>query len=222
MIHRALRGRYQVALVLAVAGAALGGTVGVMLGKRLYASTGLVRIASVLPQVMHETDQNRPMAMFDGIIQAQREVMMSPETIQAAMKEESWRKASQLGYTPSGDEFASDLKVETRPRSDHLRVTFTHADPSIAAAAVQSIITAYQEAFTREQDHNEGQRLGQLQARHALLEADLKKLEEDNAAVTQGREPAEVETLYMAASERVKKLQTLWPTCSVRWRAART
>jgi putative spermidine/putrescine transport system substrate-binding protein len=56
---------------------------------------------------MHETDQNRPMAMFDGIIQAQREVMMSPETIQAAMKEKD-AKGGPLAITFEQQMLVSD------------------------------------------------------------------------------------------------------------------
>src|SRR5688500_5645749 len=68
MSHRALRGRYRMAALLAAVGAVVGMSFGSQLGQRLYTSVGLIRIASVLPQVMGETDQNRPMAMFDGFI----------------------------------------------------------------------------------------------------------------------------------------------------------
>ena len=150
--HRALRGRYRLALLLAVCGAVAGACGGALTGRRLYSATGLVRIASVLPQVMRETDQNRPMAMFDGLIQAQRDVMTSREMIQAAMSDPSWQGIANTGKIPSDEQFAASLKVETRPRSDHLKVTFTHKDPAIAAAAVRSIISVYEQAYVREQE----------------------------------------------------------------------
>lgn len=206
--HRALRGRYRLALLIAAGGAAIGAGAGAMLGQRLYSATGLVRIASSLPPVMRQTDQNRPMEMFDGVIAAQRDVMTSREIIEAAMKEQSWKKAGRAASGMSGEQFAASLKVETRPRSDHLRVTFTSPDPGIAAAAVRSIINAYQQEFTREQGRVEGQRMGQIQTRHATLSAELQKLESEMAVVADGHAAAEIDPLYVASVERVKKLRS--------------
>src|SRR5688572_608947 len=149
--HRALRGRYRLAILLAVCGAIAGACAGLLMGQRLYSASGLVRIASVLPQVMRETDQNRPMAMFDGFIQAQREIMLSRESIHAAMGKDSWKDVARVRRIRSEEQFAASLKVETRPRSDHLRVTFRDRDPAVAAAAVKSLIAAYQESFVAEQ-----------------------------------------------------------------------
>ena len=50
--HRAVRGRGRLVLLLAAAGGLLGAWAGLMLGQRVYAATGMVRIASVLPQVL--------------------------------------------------------------------------------------------------------------------------------------------------------------------------
>jgi succinoglycan biosynthesis transport protein ExoP len=205
--HRALRGRYRLALLIAASGAAIGASAGAMLGQRLYAATGLVRVASALPQVMRETDQNRPLPMFDGFIQAQREVMLSREVVEAARREEPWQQVSRTHRTPPEERFAANLKVETRPRSDHLQVTFTDQDPAVAAAAVQSIVAAYQTAFTRDQDRAEGQRMAQLNARRANLSAELEQLEADMAPLAQGRTAAELEPLYATAAERLKKLR---------------
>jgi len=127
--HRALKGQYRFAALLAAGGTVLGAIIGSQLGQRVYSSTGLVRIASVLPQVMHETDQNRPMAMFDGFIAAQRDVMLSRDVIEGALQEEPWRRAQRTGLAPSDAQFAANLKVETRARSDHLKVIFYRQRP---------------------------------------------------------------------------------------------
>ena len=185
--HRAVRGRGRLVLLLAAAGGLLGAWAGLMLGQRVYAATGMVRIASVLPQVLHETDQNRPIAMFDGFIEAQKEVMISRETVQAAMKEDSWQQVARGSRALTQEQFAAGLKVETRPRSDHLRVTFRNRDPVVTAAAVRSIIAAYQQAFIREQSRVEGQRVSQLQTRRVTLSDSLKAIQDRIAQIAQGR-----------------------------------
>lgn len=205
--HRSLRGQYRFALIIAGGGAIAGAAIGTMLGQRLYSATGLVRIASVLPQVMHETDQNRPMAMFDGFIQAQRELMTSREIVDAALHEAPWQKVSKTRRVPNEERFAASLRVETRPRSDFLRVVFSSKDPVVSAAAVQSVISAYQAAFLKDQQHSEDQRLTQLQSRKATLSAELKTLEEKISQTGKGLDQADIEPLYAAAAERLKKLR---------------
>ncbi len=207
MTHRALRGHYRIACILGAAGAIAGCGTGWMMGKRLYTSTGLVRIASVLPQVMRETDQNKPIAMFDGIIQAQRDLMASREMILAAMKDNVWQQGPDGSNIPSEEEFAAGLKVETRQRSDHLRVNFTSKDPAVAANAVRSIVAAFQKAFTNEQTRVENARLDQLTARRASLKEESQKIHEDMRQIADGRTAAELEPLCAAAADRVKKLR---------------
>jgi Mrp family chromosome partitioning ATPase len=205
--HRALRGRYRAVLWVALAGCALGTALGLSLGQRLFAATGIVRIASAMPTVLRETDQNKPMAMFDGIIQAQREVMSGREVIDAAMKSEIWQRLSASRRTPTDEQFASALKVETHPRSDHLQVRFTHRDPVVAAAAVQSLIAAYKDVFTREQEQAESSRLELLRGRQSGLGADLAKLEAKIADVSGGRPLAEIEPMFTEHAEQVRRLR---------------
>lgn len=206
--HRALRGRYRMTFLLATAGAFLGAWIGGMFGQRLYSATGLVRIASVLPSVMKETDQNKPIAMFEGYIQAQRDLMSSPEMIQAALEGEIWQRPSLARRAPTAEAFAASLKVESRQRSDHLRVTFTSKDPTVASAAVQSIILAYRNSFENEQQRVEGHRQGQLKARHDAFDAELAALDKEMDGIASGLNSAEVDALYVAAAERSKKLRS--------------
>src|SRR4051812_2170017 len=168
LAHRALRGRYRLALALAAVGMVAGAQAGMRVGQRLYRATGLVRIAAVRPQVMKETDQNRAMPMFDGIIQAQQDVMSSRETVRAATRDPAWQgTVGHGGRAITEEQFAASLKVETRPRSDHLRVMYTDPDARVAAAAVRAIIGAYQRGYDAEQDRIEQQRHGELEARRA-------------------------------------------------------
>jgi succinoglycan biosynthesis transport protein ExoP len=205
--HRALRGRHRIAFLLACAGMALGAWLGGMFGQRLYSASGLVRIASVLPSVMKETDQNRPIAMFDGFLQAQRDMMMSREMIREALEDPAWQQSGVSRRIPTEEIFAAGLKVETRQRSDHLRVTYTGKDPAVAALAVKTIIGAYSAWFTNEQNASEQQREQVLRKRVAALNEELKTVEKEMQELAGGRTAAELDALAMAAAERGKKLR---------------
>ena len=205
--HRALRGNYRTVCVVGAIGAIAGAGVGLMFGKRLYTATGLVRIASVLPTVLKETDQNRPMAMFDGFIQAQRDLILGRDMILAASSDESWRRSGDRVRPPSEEDFAAGLKVETRPRSDFLKVSFTGPEPDTAAASVRAIVSAYQKSFTREQERSESQRTGQLKSRRESLLAESQSLQTEMDAIADGRTAAELEPLCASAADRVKRLR---------------
>jgi polysaccharide biosynthesis transport protein len=206
--QRALRGRYRLALMLAAGGGIAGAVGGVLYGQRLYRATGLVRIASSLPTVLRETDQNRPIALLDGFMQAQRDVMTSREMIQTAMRDPAWQQTNFGGSGFSDERFAANLKVETRPRSDYLKVTFTDVESTTAAAAVQAIINSFQRDYAQEQDRVEGQRISELTSRRDGFMAELKKLEADIAPIALGRDAADLEPLYLAVGDRVKKLRS--------------
>lgn len=205
--RRVLRGRLRLVIALTCLGAAAGAAVGLSLGKRLFLATGLVRIASALPPVMKETDQNRPMANFDGFIQAQREVMTGRDTIDAAFQEEAWKKLRAQRRTPTMEEFSAGLRVDTRQRSDFLQVKFTHKDPTVAATAVQAIIAAYQAGFTREQERTERARTEVLESKRAALNAELARLESQVTPVSRGRTLTEIDPLCQEVSDRIRKLR---------------
>ena len=68
----------------------LGAVIGWYSCGPVYRSEGLVRIASALPQVLEETDQNRPMAMFDAYLQSQQMLMGSRGLHELALQDDAW------------------------------------------------------------------------------------------------------------------------------------
>lgn len=209
LMHRALRGRYRLALSLAIGGAVAGGGIGFTSGRRLYKATGLVRIAAARGAVMKETDQNRSLPMFDGYIQAQGEVMSSRETVQAAMQDPNWSAAAKRHRAVSDEQFAESLKVETRHGSDHLHVTYTDPDPRIAAAAVRSVITVFQRGYERDEARSEQQRIDELQSRRAAIGSELKGVEKEMGPLGSAPEgpAAAIDPSYEAAAGRLKKFR---------------
>lgn len=207
MAHRALRGRYKRVIAWGLALALLGAALGSTLGQRLYSSTGLVRVAIATPAILTETDQNKPIPNFDGFIQAQKDVLSSREMIHAAMETSVWQQLVASGKFLTDAQFAAGLKVETRPRSDHLKVTFTNSDPDVAGFAVRSIILAFQSSFTRKQAEFEDDRLAQLRARRDALSVELEGLNAQRGTVGAGSDSAELDSQCIVAMDRVKRLR---------------
>jgi Mrp family chromosome partitioning ATPase len=144
------------------------------------------------------------MAMFDGFIQAQTQVMTGREVIDAALKTDAWQK---LATTSTAEQFASSLKVETRPRSDFLQVKYTHANPQAATIGVQSVIGGYKDVFNRDQEKSEVARMGVLQQRRTELQAQATMLQARIDGTLRGRTLAEIDPLFNETSDRLRKLR---------------
>jgi hypothetical protein len=65
-VHGLLRGRYWIAILLALLGAVGGAVGGYKIQAPEYTSTGLIRVQPSLPRVLYQNEQNGLMPMFDA------------------------------------------------------------------------------------------------------------------------------------------------------------
>lgn len=207
VVRRSLVGRYRFACWLGVWGAVVGCFLGWWSSPPVYRSEGLVRIASVMPQVMAETDQNRPMAMFDAYLQSQQMLLSSRGLLEMALEDEAWQA---LGRKRSKDEvqlLANNLKVEFRPHTDYLRIFFTDSDPNQAAAAVRALINSYEKVYQTQQDEVRRQRVKALEERRVGLAQRIQRLELDLNARVKENGTSDLEPLQHNALQRSMKLE---------------
>ncbi len=172
-IHRALRGRYRITFVVTLLLSVVGFSLGWEWSGLLYRSEGMIRIASALPPVLKQTDQNQPIPMFDSFIQAQQELMTSRAVLEAATLDPLWSAKRLGGQKLAVEELAAGLKVDARNRSENIRISFTDPQPEVAVAAVRSTINAYQSAYLRDYAEREQRRLKLLEDYRATLKAQL-------------------------------------------------
>ena len=145
--------------------------------------------------------------MFDGFMSAQREVIIRRDMIQAALKMPVWTQVAQSHPLPTIEQFASNLKVETRFRSEYLKIAYVDKDPVVAAAAVRSIVSAYQQTYEREHDRLESERQVELRDRQGRLTAELEELQAKLESGEEGNSITELDTLYAGAANRANRLR---------------
>jgi Mrp family chromosome partitioning ATPase/uncharacterized protein involved in exopolysaccharide biosynthesis len=205
---RALRGRYRLAIALALLGALAGAAVGYLLKTPLYRSTGLLRIAYTLPPVMQETDQNLPISMFPGYMRAQSQVIRSRRIAEVAVETSIWQSAvAPYGGAGVGD-FIDGLDVELPGESDHLRVVFEHSIPDVAAAGVNAAIEAYKRSYDSTADAELKHRLELLRNQKQVLDQKVAQIQAQLESVTRDVGAAELETRYANAVDRLHMLQS--------------
>ena len=143
-IHRSMRGRYLLAAVLALLGAAAGGAAGYMGGQAGYVSTGAIQVRPTITQL---DKADTVMQMYDRHMRTQAAVLMGERLAQLAVNHEAWKKASPVQPPNPVAAFTANLKAEFVKDSELIAVTFTHPSPEVAQAGVQSVIRTYEEHF---------------------------------------------------------------------------
>ena len=68
LVHRLLRGRYLITLVLAAIFATIGGLTGFMMQSPLFRSDSVIKIEAALPKILYETEQASAPRMFSSFV----------------------------------------------------------------------------------------------------------------------------------------------------------
>jgi Mrp family chromosome partitioning ATPase len=206
VVHGALRGRYVLAVLLALIGAGLGGYAGHRFQPPQYRSEGLIRIAYVLPSVSTMIpEQNLPMTMFDAFLRAEQLLMTSRTVLERAMKEPVWVSTAHGPEATDLPDFAQDLTVEHTPTTDLLHVYFTSPDPNVAAAGVQAVINVYSKEYNDEETVFQQKLLNALGDQGAELSNRLQQLQDQLGAEVGA---TDIEPQYLAAVTRENELLT--------------
>lgn len=203
VVHRALRGRYILVLMLGLLGAAVGGWAGWRSQKPLYRSEGVIRIAYATPPALKETDVNGPLAMFEALMQSQRLLLTGRRLVDLALQEPAWKAAGKGASAGVIEDFASNLKAEYLSRTENLRITFTSEDPTIAAAAVNAIISAYGKVYDQQELQFQQKRTHLLEQRRDELEAEVGQVEGRIQEITGGVPASNLERLEEVATQKM-------------------
>ncbi len=202
-VHGALRGHYLLVIVLGLMGGGGGGWLGWKYVQPVYKSEGLVRIASALPIVEKETDQNKPLAMFDTFMQSQKLLISSQAIMQLALQDAIWR-----GKRPDPQLIVKNLLVDIKPRSEYIQISVADTDPSMAAAAVTLIINVYAQRYNEEDRLSDRSRIGVLQEQQTKLQDSIRSLERQIREISLESPTGKLDPLCDAMLTRITKLQT--------------
>jgi capsular exopolysaccharide synthesis family protein len=151
-IHRTLRGRYGLAIGLAVAGAAMGALAGYLSQQPGYKSVGMVEINPVIPT----GDRIEPiMPMYQQYVQKQAAILQSQRVLQEAVKRKEWKEHHpDLDWKDSLKALAENLEVKTAPSSPLIIVSYTDAKQDVAQGAVKAVIDSYETIYNGNDDTN--------------------------------------------------------------------
>jgi capsular exopolysaccharide synthesis family protein len=177
-VHRLLRGRYLVAIPLALILGAAGAVAGWMHRKPVYFSTGMIRIeptvSSITGEYMAET---RELPMYRDFLQLQAMRLRQALTIAEAQEDPEWQALGRGGGPGWQRAFRTGLSVGINPRVGFLiDVTYMDPDPRAAKVGVDCLLRAYMALYGREASIDDPATLQTLEAEHAQHRARLDEL----------------------------------------------
>jgi Mrp family chromosome partitioning ATPase/uncharacterized protein involved in exopolysaccharide biosynthesis len=143
LVHRALRGRYMLALAIGAVLAVPGAIVGYKLMPPVYTSKGVIVVDPSRPVVLYQNEFNENITGFESFVRTQATTMQSPQVMQSAAQ-----KLAEQGLLPPEPtnwitlQRATTVTVPRGSREVTLEVTMP--DRQLAAAAAAAILSSYE------------------------------------------------------------------------------
>jgi capsular exopolysaccharide synthesis family protein len=147
-MHRLLRGRYWLAINLAVLFGVVGAAVGYLTQKPQWRSVALLEINPIITNVGGSQDWVQP--MWEQFVRSQQAMLMSQDVLIDAMKSDDWRNTGHGMTAAEMSKFSEKLDVTYLPGTSLLRVTYTDKDKNLAPIATRAVIQSYLRKFANQ------------------------------------------------------------------------
>jgi polysaccharide biosynthesis transport protein len=168
-IHVLLRGRYHWAILLSLCLGSAAAIAGFRLGQKTYQSSGVIRVMPVVPKIMYAVDEKGQMPAFDTFVDAQVTLVKSQRVINQALDDKAWGAFSVGKSDQAMIQLTNSLDVSRQ--GDMICVKATNIDPQIAMISVNTVISAYTNAYAEIEAQSDGNRRALREKYRSELEA---------------------------------------------------
>ncbi|HHN77260.1 MAG TPA: hypothetical protein ENK11_01105 [Phycisphaerales bacterium] len=163
LLHRALRGRYWLAALLAVLFGVPGALVGYSLSQPKYTSRAVLEASPTLPALLYENELNEKLPAFEAFVRQQGARLMSERVLSKALDNDALKEAGWPAGTEGMIRLRSSLGVSTPKKTNQIIVTVTDPDPKLARLAAAAVIESYEAIRKEFESTSFGQREQELE-----------------------------------------------------------
>ncbi|RMH25469.1 MAG: hypothetical protein D6692_10955 [Planctomycetota bacterium] len=208
LVHRLLRGRYLLTLVLAGVCAAIGGITGFVIQEPLYRSVSVIKVEASLPKILYETEQASAPRMFSSFVNTQAQLMQSNDVIERAMASDRWRSVAAISGVVTVDQFKAGLRVSTnRAAQELIYVSYEHADARVAQVANEAVVEAYMGKHGSQGRLDSERTMGVLQTRRETLRREKDKIDSQIRQIVERRGTDKISELLSRTVESAMALE---------------
>lgn len=161
LVHRALRGRYLLAIGVGALLALPGALVGYKLMSPVFTSQGVVTIDPTRPVILYENEANEAITGFESFVRSQSRTLESARVMQSAAE----RLVADGHMAPDATNWVRlqrSTEVSLPRGSRDMIVSVTMRDPRLAQQSAQAILDAYRVIATEESNSTWQVRLNAL------------------------------------------------------------
>ncbi|HEV2292235.1 MAG TPA: AAA family ATPase [Tepidisphaeraceae bacterium] len=144
-LHRMMRGRYALAITLALIGATIGAVAGWFSQRAEVMSTAMVSIDPVIRGI---TNSDKVMQQYETFLRSQPYNILSDRVITAAMNTDEWKQVGWSADTAGMMKFRAAMDTSTIRGTQNIMISFTHPDPQVAQTGAKSIVKAYSKLYS--------------------------------------------------------------------------
>lgn len=209
LAHRCLRGRYPLALALALVLAVPFAILGYIAVPPKYTSTGRVNIVPERTPVMYQNEFNEMISAFDSFVQNEANTLRSWRIIEHAMQNPKLRAARWPTGPAGAVELMEGLSVSVPRGSQNILISVTHEDPKKAKAAVDAVLESYEEISINEQARDLNNTLAELRSVVRKFETDAGMKRDEAFRIAKNAGTDDLERRRAAKHAQVEMLERL-------------
>jgi Mrp family chromosome partitioning ATPase/uncharacterized protein involved in exopolysaccharide biosynthesis len=206
-LHQYMRGYYWLAVLLLILGAAVGGYAGFRGGRKMYLSTGLIRVMPVVPKVMYSIEDKGTLPMFDSFVDSQAAVLQSQRVFGKAMEDPEWQALGRGTSDRSVEDYSNEITVSHE--GGMLRVQAVDPDPNAAVINVRTLINAYVKVYDDEDAQTGETRLDLLRKSKTELTGQWNTVHQEIYDIANLYGTDDLKAKCQGLQERVNKLEDM-------------
>lgn len=203
LVHRRLRGRYPVAITLAVILGALGMVAGYLATGPQYTSEALIRIFPTLPRVMYRTEENEMPPLFGEFVASQAQLIQSGRVYAIAVEDPKLREVGWPGGSRGIAQLRDAISVDFRRGTQVILVKATTGVPADSERAVNAIVDAYMSLYGDSTDAETNDREVILRTRRDNLEKRLLSVRESILSFSDIYGSSDLEAILRARTDEL-------------------
>jgi succinoglycan biosynthesis transport protein ExoP len=210
VLHQLLRGRYLLAIVLAVGLGAGLAYLGYTIPKPVYQSKGMIRIRPFTTRILFSNERNEMMPMFDAFVDSQVLLMRSQRVTDLAMQSDEWLSLKR-GSTPEvASDFVKALDVSRSEGSEIVQVSFTDLNPTAAVYGAKSVIEAYEKIYGESDVGSDSRTMQVLEDRRTALTNEIKGYTDRIQTIASEFGSDALEAMYNHKVADLDKVESEW------------
>jgi polysaccharide biosynthesis transport protein len=210
VLHQLLRGRYILAIVLALGLGAGLGYLGYTIPKPVYRSSGMIRIRPFTSRILYSNERNEMMPMFDAFVDSQVLLMRSQRVTDLAMQSDEWRALKRGSSPEEASDFVRSLDVSRSEGSEIVQVSFTDLNPTAAVVGAKSVIEAYEKIYGESDVGADSRTMQVLEDRRTALTNEIKGYTDRIQMIATEFGSDALEAVYNHKVENLEKVESEW------------